>query len=300
MSMAGATMPDNLFRHRETVMTHVLRMALVVWLVQPLAAAHAQDKFFTSDGVRIRYIDQGAGTPVVLVHGLTANVELNWMETGIMQSLAKEYRVIALDCRGHGKSDKPHDPKDYGPAMGQDVIRLLDHLNIRRAHIIGYSMGARIIGQLVTTNANRFYTATLGASPPHRNWTVEDERRFQELADRFENGNVNQLIGPNYEGLVSDRQVRAARAYFDGKALAALVRSSGRQQVPDALLSEVAVPTLAIVGTADSRLEGMRDLKRIMPSLTIVELKDATHVSACFRPEFIETVREFIFTHETD
>ena len=67
-------------------------------------------------------------------------------------ALAASYRVIAMDARGHGLSGKPHDPAQYGPEMGLDVVRLLDHLGLRRAHILGYSMGAHIVAQLVTAS----------------------------------------------------------------------------------------------------------------------------------------------------
>src|SRR3990172_3098016 len=134
--------------------------AILVALMPALASA--QDKFFDSNGVRIRYVDQGSGQPVVLIHGFSGNIETSWMDTGVLSNLAKDHRVIALDCRGRGKSDKPRDPKAYGSEVGQDVVRLLDHLKISRAHIVGYSMGAGIVAKLLTTNPNRFLTATLG------------------------------------------------------------------------------------------------------------------------------------------
>jgi pimeloyl-ACP methyl ester carboxylesterase len=92
-----------------------------------------------------------AGEPVVLVHGYTSDAEAQWVRTGVLRALAAEYRVAAMDARGHGRSDKPHDPALYGPEMGFDILRLFDHLGIQRAHLIGYSMGAHIVAQLVTT-----------------------------------------------------------------------------------------------------------------------------------------------------
>ena len=92
----------------------------------------AEDQYFDSNGVKIHYVVEGAGEPVVLVHGFTANIQLQWGMPGIITKLAKDYQVIALDNRGHGKSDKPHDPEKYGPEMINDVIRLMDHLNIKK------------------------------------------------------------------------------------------------------------------------------------------------------------------------
>src|SRR4029453_9374545 len=119
---------------------------------EPLAPP---DNFFDSTGVRIRYVDQGQGPPVVLVHGYTGNIERHWIATGVFANLVKDHRVIALDCRGHGKSGKPTDPKAYGAEMAQDIVRLLDHLKIRRAHVVGFSMGAMIAGRLLITDADR-------------------------------------------------------------------------------------------------------------------------------------------------
>ena len=78
---------------------------------------------------------------MVLVHGFTANIQVQWGVPGVITKLEPDYKVIALDNRGHGKSDKPHDPKLYGPESVNDVVRLLDHLKIEKAHIVGYSMG---------------------------------------------------------------------------------------------------------------------------------------------------------------
>jgi len=77
------------------------------------AAAQPADKSFNSRGVQIRYIEAGAGDPVLLIHGYTASIELNWMKSGVFQDLAKDHRVIAFDLRGHGKSGKPTDPAAY-------------------------------------------------------------------------------------------------------------------------------------------------------------------------------------------
>ena len=96
----------------------------------------AQDNYFDAGGVRLRYVEQGKGDPVVLVHGFTNTADI-WWASGIAQDLARDHRVIALDLRGHGKSDKPHDPAKYGREMGLDIVRLLDHLGIRRAHVVG-------------------------------------------------------------------------------------------------------------------------------------------------------------------
>src|ERR1051325_9135021 len=122
-------------------MRAVSRTFFAFWLlIFTIAYAHAEDHFFDSNSVKIRYVVEGKGEPVVLIHGFTASIEANWGTA--IKPLSESYQVIALDCRGHGKSDKPTDPKMYGREMGEDVIRLMDHLHIAKAHVVGYSMGA--------------------------------------------------------------------------------------------------------------------------------------------------------------
>ena len=106
--------------------------------------------FFDSAGIKIHYSDVGAGEAIVLVHGFASTVEHNWGGTGWIAALSEKYRVIAVDVRGHGLSDKPHEPGSYRYAsMGADVTRLMDHLGIERALLMGYSMGASIAIELM-------------------------------------------------------------------------------------------------------------------------------------------------------
>lgn len=105
-------------------MTTSLSAFLALWwsIAAAWASANLDDQYFDSNGVRIRYLDHGAGEPVVLVHGYLSRIEHNWMNTGVLQDLSRDHRVIALDCRGHGKSDRPHDPKQYGAEMAHQGV----------------------------------------------------------------------------------------------------------------------------------------------------------------------------------
>src|SRR2546422_8276919 len=112
------------------------------------SAIRAEDRYFDSNGVKIRYIVEGQGEPVLLIHGFTVDLDTQWRLPGIIASLSKDHHVIAFDNRGHGKSDKPHDAKAYGLEMVEDAVRLLDHLHIKKAHVAGYSMGGMIVCKL--------------------------------------------------------------------------------------------------------------------------------------------------------
>src|SRR5512138_3562067 len=160
------------------------------WLVIAIllgvpATGVSQDRYFVSDGVRIRFIDQGTGEPIVLLHGLGGSVE-SWSTVGILQDLSRDHRVIAFDARGHGKSDKPHDPRQYGRQMALDVVRLLDHLGIPRAHVVGYSLGGMLTSQLLTLRPDRFITATLIARGGRFGVSPEAKREMEQQAREVE------------------------------------------------------------------------------------------------------------------
>src|SRR3954462_13915349 len=101
---------------------------------------------FTHGHVEIAYLDQGAGEPIVLVHGFASNKEVNWVQPGWVSTLTRaNRRVLALDNRGHGQSAKLYDPAGYHTdTMAGDVAALIEHLGLQRADVMGYSLGARI------------------------------------------------------------------------------------------------------------------------------------------------------------
>jgi pimeloyl-ACP methyl ester carboxylesterase len=151
------------------------------------AGAAPQERVFDSAKVPVRFIEEGAGEPVILMHGYTLDADDEWVRTGLFAALAGHYRGVALDARGHGRSGKPHDPAAYGPEMGLDIVRLMDHLGIPRAHVVGYSMGSHVVAQLLIARPERFLTATLGGAVGRLGWTEADQRRVDvEPADMDE------------------------------------------------------------------------------------------------------------------
>jgi pimeloyl-ACP methyl ester carboxylesterase len=264
----------------------------------------AEEHFFDSAGVRIRYIEEGRGECVVLVHGYTSDAEAQWAWTGIPQALAARYRVIALDVRGHGRSGKPHDPAQYGPEMGCDILRLLDRLGIARAHIIGYSMGAHIVAQLLTTHPERFLTATLGGAPGRFSWSPEDQQRVDREAAEMEQGLLRSQmlrLWPDGEPPPNEARIRelsaAQLAGQDPHALAAVRRSNPAQVVTETQITSVVVPTLGVVGTADPYLGQFQALKVVMPQLQLVTIEGASHGSAPGRSEFTHAILAFLRAH---
>ena len=127
--------------------------------------AAAEERFFTSDGIQIHFVDEGRGTPVLLIHGYTSDIDGGWRNRGVIDALISDgYRVIAYDNRGHGKSDKPKDVSMYGVNMVEDGRRLLDYLDIDQAHVVGYSMGARFANKLRELHPDRVMSLTVGGT----------------------------------------------------------------------------------------------------------------------------------------
>ena len=144
----------------------------------------SRPRVLDSNGVPIQYTVEGKGEPVVLIHGLYASARINWHVPGTIRALAKDYQAIALDVRGHGGSGKPKEEAAYGVEMMEDVVRLLDHLKVQKAHMVGYSMGGMIIMKLLTRHPDRVQSAVLGGmgwlrpdSLPQSSWTQVTERQ---------------------------------------------------------------------------------------------------------------------------
>jgi pimeloyl-ACP methyl ester carboxylesterase len=247
---------------------------------------------FDSNGVQLNYVDRGSGVPVVLIHGFTGSYARHWEAPGVMEALSNAgYRVIAMDCRGHGQSGKPHEPGQYGLEMVRDVVRLLDRLKIDRAHIVGYSMGGAIASQLLVNYPARLMTATLlGAG-----WEGEDlnvlRSQMTALADGFERNDASPLIRAvtsSGQGAPAptESEVAALNASLfarnDGKALAAAARGmTSLFDISSEKLRATTTPVLAIVGEHDeTNVAAVRRMKGVMPRLEVVELPGANHATS--------------------
>lgn len=289
----------------------MLRRTFLALLLASAAPAWAQtpaDRFFDSSGVRIHYVEAGQGDPVVLIHGFSSSAQANWRASGVFDKLAREFHVVAIDCRGHGQSDKPHDPASYGMAMVDDVARLLDHLHIRRAHIVGYSMGGAITGAFAVKYPERVLSAIFGGSAPRMTWTAQNDTDASELAASLEQGRgmrplILRLLPTDEpkpsEEVLSQRSLAAVGAN-DALALAAVTRGNRQQVVSVADVRALKMPLLAVIGSADPLKAGVDAFARIKPELKVVIVEGGTHSGARGvpgRPEFAAALREFIAAH---
>jgi pimeloyl-ACP methyl ester carboxylesterase len=256
-------------------------LSILLCLLAPLAAA--QDRSFDSAGVRIRYVDYGSGAAVLLIHGFSTDLERSWVETGILPDLARDHRVIAFDLRGHGGSDKPHEPRAYDE-VALDAIRLLDHLAIDKAHVVGYSLGGIIAAKLLTTHPQRFASALLGGAAYRRSRSERSDREADAAAREIEAGVYRALLvstAPTDEPCLKEEDIRARSAEIAGRndqrALAALMRARRALVVSDAEIATVRVPSLAVVGAADPALPRVKAMQGVWAGLEVVVLPGATH-----------------------
>ena len=232
-------------------------------------------QFFSSDGVQIAYIDvapeSGAGDPVLLIHGFASNHAINWVNTLWVTGLTRAgYRVIALDNRGHGRSEKLYDPEAYhSNEMAGDALRLMDHLGIGRADVMGYSMGARITAHLALMAPERVRSVLLGGLGIH---LVEGVGLPLGIADAMEAPSVETLTDP------MQRMFRAfaEQTKSDLKALAACIRGS-RQTLSAGDVGRIQAPTLVSVGTNDTVAGSGPDLAALFPYGRALDIPGRDH-----------------------
>jgi pimeloyl-ACP methyl ester carboxylesterase len=245
--------------------------------------------YFDSDGVQIYFEEHGKGEPVVLVHGFASRADHNWGAMNWFTTLAAQYRVVALDCRGHGKSGKPHDSAAYGgETMGEDVIRLMDHLGIKRTLIMGYSMGGRIVTGLLMLHPERLRGAVLGGIGAATAAAPSFDRKPI----------VDALLAENLSA-IKEQRTREFRQFAEAtgndlKALAACMGSNREDFTAERIAAQkIAVPVMIVIGTKDLLVGNPKLLHDSIPGSKLVMLEGHDHLSAPSDQHYKEAVLEF-------
>jgi pimeloyl-ACP methyl ester carboxylesterase len=243
---------------------------------------------FFSDGLQLSYIDEGEGEPILLIHGFASNIEMNWRGPGWITALTGAgFRVIAFDHRGHGDSDKIHDPKRYLiELMAADALTLLDQLGIARADIMGYSMGARVSALIAIEHPERVRSLILGGMGER---LFTGAPKTDEIAEALE---VPSLAD------VTDDYARTFRRFAeatkaDRVALAACIRAP-RTPLPPERLGLIRAPTLIAVGTADEVSGPPAPLAAAIPHAEVLDIPRRDHNRAVGDRVFREGALEFL------
>ncbi|WP_173931805.1 alpha/beta hydrolase [Chelativorans sp. Marseille-P2723] len=244
--------------------------------------------FFSHAGFEIAFIDEGVGDPVLLIHGFGSNHFVNWVAPGWVKTLRDAgYRVIALDNRGHGQSSKSNEPDDYTPAkMAGDAAALLDHLAIPCAHVMGYSMGARICAFLALAHPEKAATLVLGGLGIG---ITEGMGEWESIAEA--------LLAEDPTTITHERgrmfRSFADQTKSDRRALAACI-SASRTLLTPADIGRITQPTLVAVGTEDDIAGAPQPLAALLPKGEVLSIERRDHMKSVGDKTFKERVLTFL------
>jgi pimeloyl-ACP methyl ester carboxylesterase len=248
-------------------------------------------QFFDHDGFNLAFIDQGNGEPVLLIHGFASSHSVNWVTPGWVKTLTEAgYRAIAFDNRGHGASSKSYEPEDYrAQKMAGDAAALLDHLGIPRAHVMGYSMGARIAAFMALDYPEKVATLILGGLGEGMVKGVGD---WDPIADALLADDPASVTHPR------GRMFRtfADQTKSDRRALAACIETS-RDLIGADEVAGIYQPTLVAVGTTDDIAGSPTVLADLMPHGEAFAIEGRDHMLSVGDRTFKKRVLEFLREH---
>ncbi|PSH63110.1 MULTISPECIES: alpha/beta fold hydrolase [Phyllobacterium] len=248
-------------------------------------------QFFDNDGLKLAYLDEGEGEPILLIHGFASSAFYNWVQPGWIPTLtAAGYRTIAIDNRGHGQSDKPHDKSVYTPTlMAGDAAALLDHLGIRTAHVMGYSMGARISAFLALQHPDRVHDLVFGGLGIGM---VEGAGDWSPIAEALMADDPDAISHPRGKMF----RMFADKTKSDKVALAACVITS-KEEISAANMARIVQPALVAVGTKDDIGGDPHRLAGLMPHGEAIDIPNRDHMLAVGDKVFKHAVLDFLRRH---
>ena len=265
------------------------------------SAALAEPSTFDSAGVPLHVVDNGSGETVVLLHGFAGSSDL-WSAAGLMP--LEGFRTIVFDARGHGRSGKPEAAADYGTALVDDVIRLMDARGVDAAHIVGYSMGAETALKLVTAHPDRVLSVVAAGS----GWSGAAEAQTygfiaSTLAEVDSFGAFMAAMAPPDQELPVDAQaammeVLTAHGIDPAQASAPLAAAAARLpaiiSIEASALDAISVPVLGIAGADDPERANVEALAQAIPTASVTIIEAADHLTAPLTPAFAEAVTGFL------
>jgi pimeloyl-ACP methyl ester carboxylesterase len=234
--------------------------------------------YANNQGIRIHYEVEGAGPPLILHHGSFGSAD-DWREFGYTDVLKHDHQLILMDARGHGASDKPHDPAAYDMALRvADVTSVLDDLQIGRAHFFGYSMGGWIGFGLGQYAPERFQSLILGGAHPYAE-TIQPFRDGLSQGLEAFGAWTQQVFGHYMNPAISKRLL--------ANDLVALLALSQDRADFASVLPTMQMPCLLYVGEVDPRLAPMRECLKQTPNATFFSLPGCNHIDAFARSDLV-------------
>ena len=241
-----------------------------------------------NDGVRIAWEEAGAGEPVVLVHGFASDRVQNWRAPGWYATLTEAgRRVVALDCRGHGESGKPHDPGSYGDRMVDDVVAVMDAAGVASANVMGYSMGGMLTMGLMMRRPGRVRRAVIAGVG--ETYFREAGVRREAIAEALEAKDPATLADP------VQRQFRlfATQPGKDLQALAACMRRERTVYGRDDLAKWPGA-VLVVCGESDALTGSPQGLAQAFANGRAVVVPKRDHMTAVGDKVYKQAVLEFL------
>jgi pimeloyl-ACP methyl ester carboxylesterase len=251
---------------------------------------------FTSGGLSIAYDDihpaDGSAGTVVLVHGFATSRAENWRRLGWYGAFERKgFRVVALDLRGHGESQKPHDPTAYGgDALVGDIVGLMDHLELGRVDLLGYSMGARLSLQMALSHPGRIANLIVGGV---------GDRMLKPPPAEAPSMTMAQAMRAEDPESITEKTMKGFRLFADGQgedrlALAAFTEGRGGAALTADDLFGIRVPTLVVAGSRDEMAGDPQGLADAIPGAKSVTLPACDHFSAIPHALFKAAVFDFL------
>jgi pimeloyl-ACP methyl ester carboxylesterase len=239
--------------------------------------------YVNNQGVRIHYEVEGEGPLLVLQYGFSANLR-GWRDYGYVEGLKNDYRLILVDARGHGASDKPHNVEAYtSQARVDDILAVLDDLTLSKAHYFGYSMGGWIGFALAKYAPERFHSLMIGGMHPYNRDPEPLNQRVELLRKGMEAyvATMEASAGP------LPPHVRALALANDAEALIAATLGVRDDPGFEDVLPTMTMPCLVYIGEADAAYLSAKDAVKHMPNVTLVSLPDLNHMQAFMRSDVV-------------
>ena len=240
-----------------------------------------------SDGVELAFHEVGEGRPVILMHGLFSDAQMNWIKFGHADRIASEgFRVIMPHLRAHSSSGKPHDPANYPPdILVRDLKELIAHLGLDRFDLGGFSLGARTTIDAVSSGVRPRRAILAGTGiEVLTNW----DRRCQFFVDAIERFDEARRGDPHWLSIQFMRTMKV-----DREAAALLLKALGNHPSPAEALAAFTMPTLVVAGSEDQDNGSARDFAKALPNARFEEIP-GTHMTSVTKPELGEAIAAFL------